>query len=83
MNEVDGAKVDSDAAKEFVFTIGNIVNDVSLSHCGCEVHQDGLVMIDSGASINVCSKWFGEYVPEKPDGSVQCRGADGRTLHDY
>ena len=47
---------DSDAAKEFVFTIENIVKDVSLSQCGCEVHEDGLVMIDSGASINVCPK---------------------------
>ena len=59
------------------FTTENIVKDVGLSHCGCEVHEDGLVMIDSGASIIVCPKWFGEYVPEKPDGSVQCRGADG------
>ena len=62
-----GAKVDSDAATEFVFTIENIVKDVSLSQSGCEGHEDGLVMIDSGASVNVCRKWFGESVFEKSD----------------
>ena len=41
VNEVEGTKVDSDAAKEFVFTIENIVKDVSLSQGGCEVHEDG------------------------------------------
>ena len=83
MNEVEGAKVDSDAAKEFVFTIGNIVKDVSLSQSGCEVHEDGLAMIDSGASVNVCPKWFAETVLEKSDGSVELRGANGRLLQDY
>ena len=58
MNEVEGATVDSDAATEFVFTIEN--KDVGLSPSGCEVHEDGLVMIDSGASDHVCPKWFGE-----------------------
>ena len=81
--EVEGAKVDSGEAKEFVFTIENIVNDVSLSQSCCEVHEDGLVMIDSGASVNVCPKWFAETVLEKSDGSVELRGADGRTLQDY
>ena len=40
-------------------------------------------MIDSGASVNVCLKWFGESILQEPDGSVQFRGADGRTLQDY
>ena len=62
VNEVEGAKVDSDAAKEFVFAIDNVVKDVSLSQCGCYVNEDGLVMIDSGASVNVCPKWFGESI---------------------
>ena len=53
VNEVEGAKIDPDAAKEFVFTIENVVKDVSLSQSGCEGHEDGLVMIDSGASVNV------------------------------
>ena len=71
MNEVEGAKVDSDAGKEFVFAIENVIQDVSLSPSGCQVHEDGLVMIDSGASVNVCPKWFGNSVLEKSDGSVQ------------
>ena len=40
-------------------------------------------MIDSGASVNVCPKWFGESILQESDGSVQLRGADGRTLQDY
>ena len=83
VNEVEGTKVDSDAAKEFVFTFENIVKDVSFSQGGCEVHEDGMVMTDSGASVNVCPKWFVETVLEKSDGSVELRGADGRTLQDY
>ena len=83
MNEVEGAKVDSDAANEFVFTIENDVKNVSLSQSGCEVHEDSLVMIDSGASLNVCPKWFGESVLEKSDGSVQLRREDGRTPQGY
>ena len=56
-----------------------VVKDVSWSQSG----GDGLVMIDSGASVTVCPTWFGESVLEKSDGSVQLRGADGRTLQDY
>ena len=40
-------------------------------------------MIDSGASVNVCPKWFGESILQESDGSVQLRGADVRTLQDY
>ena len=61
----------------------NVVKDVSLSQCGCEVSEDGLVMIGSGASVNVCPKWFGKSTLQKSDGSVLLRGADGRTLQDY
>ena len=82
MDEVEGAKADSDAAEEFVFTIEKVVKDVSLSQSVCEVHEDGLVMMDSGASVNVCPKWFGEIVLENSDGSVKLRGADGGTLQD-
>ena len=77
------SKVDSDAAKEFVFTIYNIVRDVSVSQSRCEGYENGFVMIDSGESVNVFPKWFGESVLEKSDGSVQLRSADGRTLRDY
>ena len=57
--------------KRVLFTIENIVNDVSLSHRGCESHEDGLVMSDSGASINVCPKRFGFSALEKSDGLVR------------
>ena len=54
MNKVEGEKVDTDAAvQESVFAKENIVKDVRLSQSGCECHQDGLEMIDSGASVNV------------------------------
>ena len=52
-------KVDSDAGKEFVFAVENAAKNVSPSHSGCEINEDGLVMIDSGASVGVCPKWFG------------------------
>ena len=40
-------------------------------------------MTDTGASLNVCPKWFGESTLQKSNGSVLLRGADGRTLQDY
>ena len=67
MNEVEGAKVDSDAAKEFVCTIENIVKDVTLSQSGCEGHEDGLVMIDSGASVNVCPRFGNLFLFNQTD----------------
>ena len=66
-----------------MFAIENVVKDVSLSQSGCEVGEDGLVTIDSGASVNVCPKWFGKSTLQKSDGSVLLRGADGRTLQDH
>ena len=83
VNEVEGAKVDADAAKTFVFTIESMVKYVRSSQSGCESH-DGVVMMGSGdlPSVIVCSKWFGESALEKPD-DVRLRGADGRTLQDY
>ena len=45
VNEVEGAKVESDAAKEFVFTIENSVKYISLTQSGCEVSEDGLVWL--------------------------------------
>ena len=51
MNEADGPKAKSATAKEFVFAIENVVKDVSLSQRGCDFGEDGLVMIDSGASV--------------------------------
>ena len=66
-----------------MFAIEHVVKDVSLSQSGCEVREDGLVMIDSEASVNVCHKWFGKSTLQKSDGSVLLQGADGRTLEDY
>ena len=40
-------RVDSDAGKEFVFAVENVVKYESLSQNGCEVSDAGLVMIDS------------------------------------
>ena len=82
VNEVDGAKADLDTAKDFVFALQSVVKDVGLSQSGCEVSEDGLVMIDSGASVNVCHKWLRKSTLQKSDGSVLLRGADGRTLQD-
>ena len=67
VNEVEGAEVDSDVAEEFVFTIENIVKYFSTSPSGCEGHEDGLVMIDSGASVNFCLEWFGESLRNQTD----------------
>ena len=80
---VEGAEVESDAGKEFVFAIEKVAKGVSLSQSGCEVNEDGLVMIDSGASVNVCPKLIGKSTVQKSEGSVLLRGADGRTLQDY
>ena len=54
-----------------MFAIENIVKDVGLSQSGCEVDEEGLVMIVSGASVNVCPRWFGESILQESDGSVQ------------
>ena len=74
VKEVEGERLDVDAAKEVVFTNGNMVNDVTLSQRGCECHEDGLVMIDTGASVKVCSKWSGESALEQSDGAVRLQG---------
>ena len=69
-NQVEGVKVNSDAGKELVYALENVVRDVNFSQSGSEVH-------------NVCPKWFGESSLEISDGSVQLRGADGRKFQDY
>ena len=45
--------------------------------------KDGLVTIDSGASVNVCPKWFGKSKTEQSDGTLRLRGADGKLLQEY
>ena len=43
-----------------MFAIENVVKDVNSSQSDCEDNEDRLVMIDSGASVNVCPECFGE-----------------------
>ena len=40
-------------------------------------------MIDSGASVNVCPKWFGKSKLEQSDGATCLRGANGKPLQEY
>ena len=59
------------------------INDVNLSHDGCVEREDGLVMIDSGASVNVCPKCFGNSKLEQSDGATCLRGANEKPLQEY
>ena len=45
--------------------------------------HEGLVMIDSGASVNVCPKWFGNSRLEQSDGATCLRRANGQPLQEY
>ena len=45
--------------------------------------HESLVMIDSGASVNVCPKWFGNSKLEQSDGATCLRGANGKPLQEY
>ena len=36
-----------------MFTVENEINDVNLRQDGCAEREDGLMMIDSGASVDV------------------------------
>ena len=51
MNEVEVEN--AEPGKEYVYKIEHEINDVNLSQDGCVEREDGLVMIDSGASVNV------------------------------
>ena len=65
------------------FAVENEINDVNLSQDGCVEREDGLVMIDSGASVNVCPKWLGNSKLEQSDGATCLRGANGKPLQKY
>ena len=54
VTEVEVENVNAKPGKEYVYTIEHEINDVNLSQDGCVEREDGLVMIDSGASVNVC-----------------------------
>ena len=53
VNEVEAEDVNAENGEEFVFTIENVINDVTLSQDGYAEREGGLVMVDSGASVNV------------------------------
>ena len=80
---VNEVVVNAETGKEFVFTIESVISDVTLSQGGCAEREDGLVMIDSGASVNVCPKWFGKSKLQQSDGATRLRGADGKPLQEY
>ena len=75
VNEIEVEDPNVEPGKEYVHTIEHEINVVNLSQSGSGVNQieerrtasewdprthESLVMIDSGASVNVCPKWFGE-----------------------
>ena len=45
--------------------------------------HESLVMVDSGASVNVCPKWFGNSNLEQSDDATCLRGANGKPLQEY
>ena len=45
--------------------------------------HESLVVVDSGASVNVCPKWFGNSKPEQSDDATCLRGANGKMLQEY
>ena len=45
--------------------------------------HESLVMIDSGASVNVCPRWFVNSKLEQYDGAPCLRGANGKPLQEY
>ena len=63
-------------------TIENVISDVTLSQDGCVGREDGLVMIDTGASVNVCPKWFEKSKLQQSDGATRLRGVDGKQLQE-
>ena len=45
--------------------------------------HESLVMVDSGAFVNVCPKWFGNSKLEQSDDAICLRGANGKPLQEY
>ena len=45
--------------------------------------HESLVMVDSGASVNVCPKWFGNSKLEQSDDATCLRGANGKPIQEY
>ena len=83
VNEVEVENVIAEPGEEYVYTIEHEIKDVNLSQDGCVKREDGLVMIDSGAFVNVCPKWFANSKPEQSDGATCLRSANGKPLQEY
>ena len=81
VNEVEAENVNVKTGEEFVFTIENVINNVTLSQDGCAEREDELVIIDSGASVSVFPKWFGKSKLQQSDGITCLKGANGKPLH--
>ena len=88
VNEVEVEDPNAEPDKEYVYTIEHEVNVVNLSQSGCGVNKieekktarewdprtrESLVMVDSGASVNVCPKWFGNSKLEQSDDATCLR----------
>ena len=82
VNEVEVENVNAEPGEEFVFTVETEINDVNLSQDGCADREDGLVMIDSRASVNVCPKWLGNPKLKQPDGATCLGSANGKPLQE-
>ena len=98
VNEVEVEDPNAEPDKEYVYTIEHEVNVVNLSQSGCGVNKieeqktardwdprthESLVMVDSGTSVNVCPKWFGNSKLEHYDDATCLRGANGKPLQEY
>ena len=98
VNEIEVEDPTAEPGKEYVSTIEHEINVVNLSQSGCGVNKieerktarewdprthESLVMIDSGASVNVCPKWFGNSKLEQSDGATCLRGANVKPLQEY
>ena len=98
VNEVKVEDPNAEPDEVYVYTIAHEVNVENLSLCGSGVNKikerktardwdprnhESLVMVDSGASVNVCPKWFGNSKLEQSDDATCLRGANGKTLLEY
>ena len=45
--------------------------------------HESLVMVDSGASVNLCPKWFANSKLDQTDDATCRRGANGKPLQEY
>ena len=83
VSKVEVENVNAETGKEFVFMIENVISDVTLSQDGFPEREDELLMIDCGASVNVCPKWFEKSKLPQSDGATRLRSAHGKPLQEY